>query len=513
MPAKIVECIPNFSEARRPEVVAEIIGAVAAVPGVTVLDHHSDVDHNRTVLTFIGDPDAVEQAAYAGIAKAAKLIDLNEHTGEHPRIGATDVVPFVPISGVTMVECVEMARRLAKKVSQTLEIPVYLYEEAAVRADRRNLEDIRKGEFEGLKEVIASDPYREPDFGLKTLGPAGATVIGARQALIAYNIFLTTSDVTIAEKIARRVRNSSGGFHFVKGMGVLVDGMAQVSMNLTNYKRSPMAQVTEFIRREAQRYGVGIHHSEIVGLIPNQALVNAAQYYMQLDGLEAEQLLETRIFASGSTSSVLAKADGDSNFIDQVAEGTPAPGGGSAAAHTGALAAALAVMVARLTVGKVKYAAVEAEAWQVIEQGEALRAKMTAAVKADSDAFDQILIARRLPKTSETEQATRLEAIHAATLFAAQVPLESAREALAVLKLCVRMAEIGNITAISDAGAGANLAQAAVNAAVMNVKINLIGLEGESEPASMLAEANAIQAETKQLMVTLAQIISGRAGF
>lgn len=513
MPVKIVECIPNFSEARRPEVVAEIIDAVAAVSGVTVLDRHSDVDHNRTVLTFIGDPEAVEKAAYAGIAKAAQLIDLNVHTGEHPRIGATDVVPFVPISGVTMVECVEMARRLAKRVSDTLNIPVYLYEEAASRPDRRNLEDIRKGEFEGLKEVIATDPYREPDFGPKTLGSAGATVIGARQALIAYNIFLTTSDVTIAEKIARRVRNSSGGFHFVKGMGVLVDGMAQVSMNLTNYKRSPMAQVTEFIRREAQRYGVGIHHSEIVGLIPNQALVNAAQWYLQLDGLEADQLLETRIFSSADTGAETVKESDEADFIDLVAEGTPAPGGGSAAAHTGALAAALAVMVARLTVGKAKYVAVEAEAWQVVEQGEALRARMTAAVKADSDAFNQIMVARRLPKVSETEQAARLEAIHTATLYAAQVPLESARDALEVLKLCLRMAEIGNITAISDAGAGANLAQAAVNAAVMNVKINLIGLETESQPSNMLSEANALKGEAEKLMEKLAKTIADRAGF
>lgn len=510
MSDKIVECIPNFSEARRPEVVTEIIDAVASVPGIVILDRHSDVDHNRTVLTFIGDPMAVEQAAYLGIAKAADLIDLNKHQGEHPRLGATDVVPFVPISGVTMVECVEMARRLGQRVSESLNIPVYLYEEAAIRQDRRNLEDIRKGEFEGLKEVIATDDYRAPDFGPKVLGTAGATVIGARQALIAYNIFLNTADVTIAERIARRVRNSSGGFHFVKGMGVMVEGLAQVSMNLTNYKRSPIAQVTEFIRREAQRYGVGIHHSEVVGLIPNQALVNAAQWYLQLDGLETDQLLETRIFSSNARG---VESATESNFIDQVAEGTPAPGGGSAAAHTGALAAALAVMVARLTVGKAKYASAEPEAWQVIEKGESLRAEMTAAVKADSEAFDQILIARRLPKTSEAEQARRLEAIHDATLLAARVPLESARKALEVLKLCLRMAEIGNLTAISDAGAGANLAQAAVNAAVMNVKINLIGLENELEPAEMLAEAAGITNEVDWLMKQVALVISNRAGF
>ena len=291
---KIIECIPNFSEARRPEVVEAIIKAVAEVPGVRILDQHSDLDHNRTVLTFIGDPAGVEEAAYQGILKAAELIDLNQHEGEHPRLGAADVVPFVPIADVTMQECIEIARRLGKRVADTLGIPVYLYEEAAARPDRVNLEDIRRGEYEGIKETIATDPYREPDFGPKVMGSAGAVVIGARQPLIAYNIFLNTPDVSIAEKIARRVRNSSGGFHFVKGMGVLVSGLAQVSMNLTNYHRSPMAQVTEFVRREAERYGVGIHHSEIVGLVPSRAIINAGRYYLQLDGFEYDQLLENR---------------------------------------------------------------------------------------------------------------------------------------------------------------------------------------------------------------------------
>jgi glutamate formiminotransferase/formiminotetrahydrofolate cyclodeaminase len=323
MPPKIVECIPNFSEARRPEVVDTIIAAVASVNSVRVLDRHSDVDHNRTVLTFVGIPEAVEEAAYLGIAKAAELIDLNRHQGEHPRMGATDVVPFVPISGVTMQECVEMARRLGKRVADTLDIPVYFYEDAAIRQDRKNLEDIRRGEFEGIKETIATDPYREPDMGPKRLGPAGATVIGARQPLIAYNIFLNTPDVSIAQKIARRVRNSSGGFRYVKGMGVLVEGLAQVSMNLTNFHLSPMAQVTEFIRREAQRYGVGIHHSEIVGLVPSQAMVNAARYYMQMDGFENDQLLENRLFGfdEGGDASAGSKVD----FIDRLLAGVRRP--------------------------------------------------------------------------------------------------------------------------------------------------------------------------------------------
>jgi glutamate formiminotransferase/formiminotetrahydrofolate cyclodeaminase len=511
MPGKIVECIPNFSDARRPEVVNQIVGAVATVPGIRILDTHSDTDHNRTVLTFIGEPAAVEEAAYQGISKAAKLIDLNLHQGEHPRIGATDVVPFVPISGATMTECIEMAKRLGKRVAEELKIPVFFYEEAAVRQDRRNLEDIRKGEFEGLKEVIATDPYREPDLGPKTLGPAGATVIGARQPLIAYNIYLTTSDVSIAEKIARRVRNSSGGFRFVKAMGVLVNGLAQVSMNLTNYKRSPMAQVTEFVRREAQRYGTTIHHSELVGLIPEQALSNAAQYYLQLDAFDHDQILENKLFMGESDSSGQGRSERD-YFIDAVAEGTPAPGGGSVAAHAGALAAALAVMVARLTVGRAKYAQVETECWQVIEVGERLRKELTDAVILDAESFDGILKARRLPKETEELQSRRQSAIREATLLAARVPLMNAEKSVEVMKLALRMAEIGNLNAISDAGAGVNLGKAAFEAAAMNVKINLLGLEDENEPAAMLQEIDMLAAQATDLLEKANSIIHTRSG-
>ena len=511
MPGKIVECIPNFSDARRPEVVKQIVDAVAGIEGIRILDTHSDTDHNRTVLTFIGEPLAVEEAAYRGIAKAAELIDLNQHQGEHPRIGATDVVPFVPISGVTMTECVEMAKRLGKRVSEELSIPVYFYEDAAVRQDRRNLEDIRKGEFEGLKEAIATDPYREPDLGPKVLGTAGATVIGARQPLIAYNIYLTTSDVSIAEKIARRVRNSTGGFHFVKALGVLVNGLAQVSMNLTNFKRSPMAQVTEFVRREAERYGTGIHHSELVGLIPEQALSNAAQYYLQLDAFDHDQILENKLFTGESTSSRQSGLEKDS-FIEAVAEGTPAPGGGSAAAHTGALAAALAVMVARLTVGRAKYAEVEPECWQIIEKGEVLRKELTAAVVLDAESFGGILKARKLPKDTEDQQTKRQAAIRVATLYAARVPLENAGKCIEVMRLAMRMAEIGNINAISDAGAGVNLAKAAYEVAAMNVKINLLGIESETEPAEMLQELSVLAAQAAELLEKANLLIHTRSG-
>ncbi|MDD2695903.1 MAG: glutamate formimidoyltransferase, partial [Anaerolineales bacterium] len=355
MPERIVECIPNFSEARRPEVVEALMQAIAATPGVALLDRHSDLDHNRTVLTFAGSPEGVEEAAFRSIALAAELIDLDKHTGEHPRIGATDVVPFVPISGVSMQDCVAMAVRLGQRVGQELGIPVYLYEEAATRPERKNLEDVRRGQYEGLKEEITVKPERLPDFGPARLGTAGATVIGARHPLIAYNVYLTSDDVTVAQKIAKAIRHSSGGLRFVKGLGLLVDGRAQVSMNLTNYRQTPISRVMALIRSEAARYGVSVHHSELVGLIPQEALIDAAVWHLQLDQFSAEQVLERRLEAAWQ-----AQAAGlPVSFLEALASSSPAPGGGSASAYSGAAAAALVAMVARLTIGRKKYAAVE----------------------------------------------------------------------------------------------------------------------------------------------------------
>ena len=304
--SKIVECVPNFSEARRPEVVAQIRSAIAAIAGVSFLDQHSDADHNRTVLTFVGEPEAVERAAFDAIKTAAQLIDLDHHTGEHPRIGATDVVPFVPISGVTLEECVAMARRLGERVGKELNIPVYLYEAAATRPERENLENVRRGQYEGLKAEIASNPDRVPDYGPVKLGPAGATAIGARSFLIAFNVYLNTGDVEIARKIAKAVRHSSGGLRYVKAAGFLVEGQAQVSMNLTNYRKTPIARVVETIRREAARCGCAITKSELVGLTPQEALIDAAQWYLQLDMFEREQILENKLrdAASGEIKSI-----------------------------------------------------------------------------------------------------------------------------------------------------------------------------------------------------------------
>ncbi|MGE5587962.1 MAG: glutamate formimidoyltransferase [Clostridia bacterium] len=298
MSRKIVECVPNFSEGRRPEVVQQIVSAVESVPGVQLLDYSSDPSHNRSVLTFIGEPAPVKEAAFRAIAKAAELINMEEHRGEHPRIGATDVVPFVPVLGVTMADCVTLARELGAEVAEKLRIPVYLYEEAATRPDRRNLADIRRGEYEGLKREIHL-PERRPDFGNPVMHPtAGATVIGAREFLIAYNINLGTPDVSIAKKIARAVRASSGGLMYVKALGIKLEdrNLAQVSMNLTNFKKTPMHVVFNLVKSEAERYGVPIVGSEIVGLVPLDALLAAAEHYLRIEDFGRKQVLETRMW-------------------------------------------------------------------------------------------------------------------------------------------------------------------------------------------------------------------------
>ncbi len=292
---RLVECVPNFSEGRRVEVIAAITASMAAVPGVKVLDRHSDADHNRTVVTLAGPPDAVALAAYRGIAEAARHIDLTQHQGQHPFIGAADVVPFVPLEDLTLDEAVALARQVGQWVGQRLGLPVYLYAAAATRPERAALENIRRGGYSALREGVGHDPRWQPDFGPARVGPAGAVVIGARDFLIAFNVYLTTDDVRIARRIARAVRHSSGGLRYVKALGLLVRGRAQVSLNLTDFRRTPLPRVVELIRREAQRYGVAIHHSELVGMIPQEALFAAARWYLQLDDFNARQVLEPRL--------------------------------------------------------------------------------------------------------------------------------------------------------------------------------------------------------------------------
>ncbi|NOZ00186.1 MAG: glutamate formimidoyltransferase [Chloroflexi bacterium] len=505
MPAPLVECIPNFSEARRPEVVDQIAAAVTSVEAVRLLDRSSDMDHNRTVLTFVGPPEDVAEAAFRAIKTAAGLIDLDEHTGEHPRIGATDVVPFVPLSDVTMDECVALAQRLGQRVGEELGIPVYLYEYAAMRPERVNLAKIRKGEYEALKEEMGVDPARDPDFGPRQVGPAGATVIGARDPLVAFNVYLTTDDVGIAKKIARAVRHSSGGLRFVKAMGVLVEGRAQVSMNLTNFRKTPVARVVEMIRREAVRHGVGVHHSELVGLIPQEALTDAAVWYLQLDQFEKDQVLETRLYAQSAGAQ-------PPDFLADLAAGAPTPGGGSAAAYAAAMGAALVAMVARLTVGRKKYAEVETQMQEILTRAETLRAALRRAVDEDAAAFEAIMSAFKLPKGTDEEKQARSRAIQSATLYAAQVPLETARYAVEVIELAGRVVALGNLNAITDAASGAALARSGLVSAGYNVRINLTSLKDEAVRDALLDDLHAIERRADEIDQSIRRTLTERGG-
>lgn len=510
MTTPILECIANYSEARRPQVVEAISEAITSVEGVSLLDRHSDLDHNRTVLTFIGPPAEVSEAAFRSIAKAAELINLDEHQGEHPRIGATDVVPFVPISGLTMQDSVQIARQLGKRVGDELGIPVYLYEEAATRSDRKNLEDIRRGQYEGLKEEIQTNPNRLPDFGPQKVGSAGAVVIGARQPLIAYNVYLTSDDLSIAEKIARAVRHSSGGLRYVKALGMLVDGRAQVSMNLTNFHRTPLTRVVELIRSEAERYGVGIHHSELVGLIPQEALVDAAVWHLQMDQFEKEQILENRVFAISQENQGPPQAW--RGFLDELAAGTAAPGGGSAAAYAGAMGAALVAMVARLTLGKKKYAQVENEIESILQEAEKLRARLIQAVQDDIIAFEAVMSAYKLPKNTPELMSDRQKAIETATLDAAKIPLEVAQTSHRVLQLALRVISIGNLNAISDGASGAAMAGASLASAGYNVRINVASLNDQSAGQALLRSLEQLEQEALAINIEIRKLMVERGG-
>ena len=334
---QLVECVPNFSEGRDPAKIDAIAQAILAVPEVVLLDRESDPDHNRSVLTFAGPPDAVADAAFRAVAKAVELIDLTVHTGAHPRIGACDVLPFIPIEGVTVEECVRLAERVGTEIWTRLKVPVYLYEAAARRPERTNLENIRRGQFEALVQEMGTVAARDPDIGDAVCHPtAGAIVTGARKFLIAYNVNLNTPDLAIAKKIAKTIRFSSGGFRFVKAMGVMLTSrnLAQVSINLTDFEQTPMHLVYETVRREAEQCGVSVAGSEIVGLIPRKSIELSAEYFLRFEDFRPELVLENRL------AEAQARRGGLPEFLDALASPAATPGGGSAAAAAGAMAAA-----------------------------------------------------------------------------------------------------------------------------------------------------------------------------
>ncbi len=507
----LAECVPNFSEGRDAAKVDAIVEAIRAVSGISILDREMDADHNRSVITFVGSPENVAEAALRGVARAVELIDLNQHRGAHPRLGAADVVPFVPLEGVTLEDCVALARRVAQQIWQRLGVPVYLYEAAAMRPERRNLENIRRGQFEGLREEIATNPERLPDFGEARVHPtAGATVVGARKFLIAYNINLNTSDVEVARKVARAVRASSGGLPFVKAMGVELKArnLAQVSMNLTDFEQTPVHQVFRAVEQEAARYGVAVVGSEVIGLIPKKALETAAASFLKIENFEPQLILENRLAAvlAGEKSSGGALLEKCAAFVDAVAAPTATPGGGSVAALAGALAAALGQMVAGLSRDKQRREALrqdkqgrealrqdkqrrealrqekpvgaerESQLSRILDRLALLTEELKQAVDRDAASYEAVRAACRLPK----DAAGRDDAIQQALRSATEIPLSVAERATEIRALLEELAPITSPSMASDLKVGALLAHAALEGARANVEINLASVSDES---------------------------------
>src|SRR6266851_2243161 len=474
----LVECVPNFSEGRDKSKVDAIVDAMK-MDGVYLLDREMDADHNRCVITLVGEREAIQEAAIRGVGKASELIDLTQHQGAHPRMGAADVVPFIPIDGVTIEDCVAMARNVGEQIWKRYQIPVYLYEAAATSPERQNLENIRRGQFEGIRGDIATNPARKPDFGEARVHPtAGATVVGARKFLIAYNVFLNTPDVEVAKRIAKAVRFSTGGMRFVKGAGFLVRGLAQVSMNLTDFEQTPVHRVYEMVKREAARYGVMPVSSEIVGLIPKKALEQAAEWFLQVENFDSSLILENRLMAvmSGKTAVGGLRA-GVEPFVEQLAAPTATPGGGSAAAAAGAMAAGLAVMVASMSRGKKAYVQYEQPLSEAIARLGPLREELKAAVDADAESYNSVMKAYKQAKTVSEREG---EAVIAAGLKqATSVPLGVAEKAHEVAEIAHSLFAITNPNMKSDLTTAQALARAAITGALANVEINLASIKDQ----------------------------------
>jgi len=470
----LVECVPNFSEGRDEAKVDAIVDAMK-MDGVYLLDREMDADHNRCVITLVGEREAIQEAAIRGVGKASELIDLTQHQGAHPRMGAADVVPFIPIDGVTIEDCVAMARNVGEQIWKRYQIPVYLYEAAATSPERQNLENIRRGQFEGIRADIATNPARKPDFGEARVHPtAGATVVGARKFLIAYNVFLNTPDTEIANKIAKAVRFSSGGMRFVKGAGFLVRGLAQVSMNLTDFEQTPIHRVFEAVKREAARYGVAPVSSEIVGLIPKKALEAAAEWFLQVENFDSSLILETRLAAvmSGKMAIGGLRA-GVEPFVEQLAAPTATPGGGSAAAAGGAMAAGLATMVASMSRGKKAYLQHEPQLSEAIARLSHLGEDLKAAIDGDAESYNAVMKAYKAAKDSAGADGI----IEAALKQATSIPLGVAERAREVAVIAEQLKPITNPNMKSDLTTARALARAAMEGALANVEINLESLQ------------------------------------
>ena len=552
MEKRIIECVPNFSEGRDKNVIKSITDAIETVEGVKLLDVDPGEATNRTVVTFVGEPDAVVEAAFRGIKRAAELIDMSRHHGAHPRMGATDVCPLIPISGVTLDECAAMARKLAERVAAELNIPTYCYEAAAFTPERKNLAVCRAGEYEALPEKM-NVPGKGPDFGDRPydegVARTGATTIGARDFLIAVNYNLNTTSTRRANAIAFDVREKGrpvreggkvtgkplkdengntimqpGTLKGTKAIGWYIDeyGIAQVSMNITDIAVTPLHKAFDEVCRAADARGVRVTGTEIVGLIPKKALIEAGRYFLKKQqrstGIAEEEIVRIAIKSMGldelkpfipeeKVIEYMLEADkkGEKKLMDltcrdfaiETASESPAPGGGSIAAYMGTLAAALGTMVANLSAHKAGWDDRWEEFSDYADQGQVLVTRLLHLVDEDTAAFNRIMAGFAMPKGTEEEKAARAAALEAATLYATQVPLTTMETAAETFPLLKAMAELGNPASVSDAGVGALAARAAVRGALLNVKINAAGLKDRAEADRLVARGEEIAAAAK----------------
>ena len=489
---RLIECVPNFSEGRDAAKIDALVAAMQSVEGVYVLDRESDADHNRCVITLAGEPEPVAEAALRGVGKALELIDLTKHSGAHPRLGATDVVPFIPVDGVTIEDCVALAKKVGQEIWSRYKIPVYFYEAAAQRPERANLENVRKGQFEGVREEVLKNPDRAPDVGEPRLHPtAGAVIVGARKFLIAYNINLNTPDVSVANKIAKAIRFSSGGLRYVKSMGVDLRArhVAQVSINMTDYEQTPLHRVFEMVRIEAARYGVSIIGSEIVGLVPKRAIEMTADFYLKFENFSPAQVFENRL-AAALSGTPLESGPGKlaalaRPFLEAVAQPTATPGGGSVSALAGALAASLAEMVAGLSRKKKSQAAYADQLSQAVAEMHAAAAELAEAIDRDAQSYNAVLAAFKLPKDTPEEERRRQDEIQKATRGAAQVPMTVARKSLDIYERLGQLEAISSASMLSDLRVARFMAAAGARGALANVTINLDSITDASFVAAM----------------------------
>jgi len=544
---QLIECVPNFSEGKDLNIIRQITDAIESVEGVKLLNVDPGKATNRTVVTLVGEPDAVIEAAFRGIKKASELIDMSKHSGEHPRMGATDVCPLIPISGISMEETIPYAHKLAERVGKELNIPVYLYESAQKDPKRKNLSVIRAGEYEGFFKKI-SEPQWKPDFG-PAVFPAktGATVIGARDFLVAYNVNLNTTSVRRANSVAfdvrengRKIKNEKGedviqpgACKSVKAIGWFIEeyGVAQVSMNLTNISITPVHIAFDECVSSAHKRGMRVTGSELVGLMPLKALTDAGKYFLEKQnrssGVSEQELMRIAVKSMGLDELGPFKAEErvieyllqDSGsqrlvsmslkaFADETASESPAPGGGSIAAYLGALGISLGTMVANLSSHKKGWD----ERWNEFslwaEKGQKLKAELIALVDEDTSAFNGIMNAFGLPKSSEEEKAARSLAIEDATKNAINVPLKVMKASFSSFEIIKAMAKEGNPNSVSDTGVGALCARSAVIGAFLNVRINASGLKDKEYVASVIKEGEKIMEESIKMEAAIIEIVN-----